>query len=186
VSPSGGPSPSPAPPRLAPGRSFPPYAYFGAPDPHPLHHPRGHSYRLPPRKLEPLDPDRWRESEEYLFGFDLFNHGYYWEAHDAWEGLWVAAGKRGAVSEHLKGLIKLTAAGVKVRQGITEGVRRHAQAAQGHFLEARRLGAGERFAGLSLSALEGFARKVEEGAATWPCPPRGPAFVFDRYLIPGD
>ncbi|TGQ49534.1 DUF309 domain-containing protein, partial [Mesorhizobium sp. M1C.F.Ca.ET.210.01.1.1] len=27
----------------------------------------------------------------FRWGIDLFNHGYYWEAHEAWEPLWHAA-----------------------------------------------------------------------------------------------
>ena len=28
------------------------------------------------------------KSEEFRWGVDLFNFGYYWEAHEAWEALW--------------------------------------------------------------------------------------------------
>ncbi|MER9007639.1 DUF309 domain-containing protein [Mesorhizobium sp. M0862] len=27
----------------------------------------------------------------FRWGIDLFNHGYYWEAHEAWEPLWQTA-----------------------------------------------------------------------------------------------
>ena len=64
------------------------------------------------------------------FGFDLFNHGYYWEAHEAWEQCWVAEDRQGELADVLKGLIKLAAAGVKAREGKTEGVRRHARRAE--------------------------------------------------------
>ena len=50
-------------------------------------------------------------------GVALFNAGYYWEAHEAWEGLWHAYGRRGPTADVLKALIKLAAAGVKVREG---------------------------------------------------------------------
>jgi len=60
---------------------------------------------------------------------DLFNHGYYWEAHEAWEGLWLAVGKSGPVADLLKGLIKLAAAGVKAREGNVAGMVRHARRA---------------------------------------------------------
>lgn len=179
------PSPPAAPPRLSPGRPFPAYAYYGAPQPHPLHDPAGHSHGTAPRRPDPLDPGRWQESEEYLHGIDLFNHGYYWEAHDAWEALWVAAGKRGAVSEFLKGLIKLTAAGVKARQGVPEGVRRHAENAEAHFREAARAFDADRCAGFSLAALAEYARQVGGSAADFPRPPGdAPAFLFARYLLP--
>ena len=55
-------------------------------------------------------------------GIALFNAGYYWEAHEAWEGLWHAHGRDGPTADVLKGLIKLAAAGVKVREGRPHGV----------------------------------------------------------------
>jgi hypothetical protein len=64
-----------------------------------------------------------------LYGLDLFNHGYYWEAHEAWEGLWHACGRRGRTADFLKGLIKLAAAGVKARAGQPRGVQDHAHRA---------------------------------------------------------
>ena len=60
-----------------------------------------------------------------LFGIDLFNAGYYWESHVAWESLWLAAGRQGPVADLLKGLIKLAAAGVKALEGKPEGVKSH-------------------------------------------------------------
>ena len=48
---------------------------------------------------------------------DLLNHGFYWEAHEAWETLWHAAGRKGEIADFLKGLIKLAAAAVKAREG---------------------------------------------------------------------
>ena len=59
-------------------------------------------------------------------GLDLFNFGYYWEAHETWEQIWHAAGRSGPLADFIKGLIKLAAAGVKARERRPEGVRRHA------------------------------------------------------------
>jgi hypothetical protein len=70
----------------------------------------------------------------------LFNAGYYWEAHEVWEGLWHANGRRGATADVLKGLIKLAAAGVKVREGQQHGVRTHARRAGESFASARQQG----------------------------------------------
>ena len=36
------------------------------------------------------------------------------KSHVAWESLWMACGRKGAVADFLKGLIKLAAAGVNV------------------------------------------------------------------------
>ncbi len=63
---------------------------------------------------EPPDPEEWRACRNYLYGIDLFNHGFYWEAHEAWEGLWVACGRRGPTATYLQAL-NLAAAGFKAR-----------------------------------------------------------------------
>jgi hypothetical protein len=139
------------PPRHAPRRPFPPYA-FRPGLPHPRS-PGGHSPGAPPPLPRPLDEARWDESEEYLFGIDLFNFGYYWEAHEAWEGLWKAAGKAGATAEFLKGLIKLTAAVWKARIGCPAGAASHGRSAREHFERVRREAGAPRFAGLELDAL---------------------------------
>ncbi len=179
---------TPEPPhRFAPQRTFPPYAYAGSPQPHPRNHPEGHSRGLPEIVPPPLDPERWRESENFLHGIDLFNHGYYWEAHEAWEGLWLAAGKTGPVSEMMKGLIKLAAAGVKARQAEPEGVRRHAERARAHFEAARTLSGADRFAGMSLRKLMEFSGEVGRRAEEWPAHEGSVvAVVFDRVLFPKD
>ncbi|WP_292396668.1 DUF309 domain-containing protein, partial [Mesorhizobium sp.] len=49
---------------------------------------------------------------------DLFNHGYYWEAHEAWEPLWHTAKQSTQHRLFFKGLILLAAAArVKIREG---------------------------------------------------------------------
>jgi predicted metal-dependent hydrolase len=52
---------------------------------------------------------------DYLFGIDLFNQQYFWESHVYWEALWHKAGRKGETADFLKGLIKMGAAGVKLK-----------------------------------------------------------------------
>jgi hypothetical protein len=106
-------------------RKFPPYTYVPGRSPHPVSDPAGHMHGHEPPAPPPLDPAHWRDSETYLYGVDLFNHGYYWESHEEWESLWHAAGRRGVVADFLKGLIKLAAAGVKSLEEKPTGVTRH-------------------------------------------------------------
>ena len=115
--------------RYAPQIPFPAYAFVPGKHPHPVTDSRGHHFGKSveiPAALNPLDPTA---SIPFLIGLDLFNAGYYWEAHEAWEGLWVVAGRTGLLASFLKGLIKLAAAGVKVREGQISGVQRHARRA---------------------------------------------------------
>src|SRR5262245_31357021 len=97
--------------------------------PHPQSDPAGHSYGRHVTPSAVIDDTDWDQSATYLHAIDLFNHGYYWEAHEAWESLWHACGRGGPVADLLKGLIKLAAAGVKVREGRPAGVASHARRA---------------------------------------------------------
>ncbi|MDB5352953.1 MAG: hypothetical protein JWN86_4200 [Planctomycetota bacterium] len=124
-----------------PEGDFPPYAFVpGGPYPHPTGSPDGHLARAEHRKPHPIQDGNWRSSESYLRGIALFNAGYYWEAHEEWEGLWHAHGRRGPIADVLKGLIKLAAAGVKVRQRQRHGVVTHAGRAAEAFQAARQTG----------------------------------------------
>src|SRR5271165_4357968 len=73
-------------------KSFPPYAYLPGKKPHPVRDPTGHSYHVEPI---PVAAEASLDSDAFLWGLDLFNHGYYWEAHEAWEGLWQVADRDG-------------------------------------------------------------------------------------------
>lgn len=107
-------------------RPFPPYTYVpGAGNPHPVSDPRGHMYAAAETPPVSLDPTDWQPCEPYRYAVDLFNAGYYWEAHEVWESLWHAAGRQGTVANFLKGLIKLAAAGVKSLERNPAGVQRH-------------------------------------------------------------
>jgi uncharacterized protein len=63
----------------------------------------------------------WRNCEPCLWGIDLFNNGYYWEAHESWEAAWHATGRCGPMADFCKSLIKFAAAGVKAREGRANG-----------------------------------------------------------------
>ena len=93
---------------------LPPYTYVpGGPWPHPRSSPQGHSYGHAPPKLAITAANQCVASGTFLRGVALFNAGYYWEAHDVWEGLWHAYGRHGLAADVVKALIKLAAAGVK-------------------------------------------------------------------------
>jgi hypothetical protein len=119
-----------------------------------------------------------------LRGLALFNAGYYWEAHEAWESLWHAHGRRGETADLLKGLIKLAAAGVKIREGRVAGVMTHARRA-GALFEAVKASGGPRWLGLELDFLIEQAGKIAEQPPEDPAP-RGAAVspVFEFTLEP--
>jgi len=151
--------------RLLPDRPLPPYSYVPGLFPHPESDPHGHSFELEhPQPPAPTETT-WRQCEEYLWGIDLFNSGYYWEAHESWEQVWHACGRQGEVADFLKGLIKLAAAGVKAREGKAAGVERHARRAQELFeIVSRETGPDRELLGMSLPELENAARVLCENA----------------------
>jgi uncharacterized protein len=164
--------------RLVPDEPFPPYSFVPGRFPHPVSDPAGHSFGVTAQPAPVLDPERWAENSRYLYGIDLFNAGYYWEAHEAWESLWHASGRTGLAADFLKGLIKLAAAGVKVREGRREGAVGHARAAADLF---RQTGSPhERYLGLPLSDLIGFAEAVaaDPPSSTDPAAPVKIVFPF--------
>jgi hypothetical protein len=112
--------------RYAPEKELPPYSYVSGRFPHPISDPQGHSFGVTSAGVPLADSDRWQESVAYRYGIDLFNFGYYWEAHETWEALWHAAGRSGSDAVFFQGLIKLAAAGVKLREGNQRGLSRHA------------------------------------------------------------
>ena len=125
----------------------PPYAYVpGHGLPHPVNDPAGHSFGrespppFGPEALEglPADPVLRRRAIAGLLAADpewhraaaLFNGGFYWEAHEAWELFWNSLGRTTPEARAVQGLIHLAAAGVKIREGRPAGVARHGQRAR--------------------------------------------------------
>ncbi len=142
-------------PRLVPDRALPTYAYVPGRYPHPVRDPRGHSFGIESDAPELPDPQQWRACGDYLYGIDLFNHGFFWEAHEAWEGLWHACGRRGVTATYLQALINFAAAGFKARWGSVRGMKANARTAARLFdSAARELGPDSgRYMGLEVPAL---------------------------------
>ncbi len=64
---------------------------------------------------DPLDLLLPQDSLVLRYALDLYNHGYFWEAHVYFEALWNAHNRVGSAADFFKGMIKLSAAGVKLR-----------------------------------------------------------------------
>ncbi len=161
-------------PRLVPGYSFPPYAYTPGLSPHPTRDPEGHNLKIEIESNDTFTPTQWEACESYLLGFDMFNHGFYWEAHEAWEALWQAIERKGRRAKLLKGLIKLAACGVKARQASNSGVIHLAGGALKEFKEVYRENdnSGD-YMGLNLKALIAIAEKVK-------------ALDIKKYVVSGE
>ncbi|MBI1180666.1 MAG: DUF309 domain-containing protein [Alphaproteobacteria bacterium] len=144
-------------PRLLPGEPLPARAYTPGLTPRPAEEDRP--------ATPPCDPPRWRDCHAYLRGIDLFNHGFYWEAHEAWEEVWNGLGRKGPAADLMKALIALAAAGVKVRQRRPRGVASHA--ARAAALLDGLAGTGPRLMGLDLTPVARAAAALAASPPDW-------------------
>lgn len=93
--------------------------------PHPTRSPDGHSYEfgLSAAVLPDLNVSASLECEQFLFGIDLFNAGYWWECHEVMEGLWLVAGRGSPAGHTLQAVILCAAAHLKVVKENYRGAR---------------------------------------------------------------
>ena len=115
--------PDPSWPRYS-TQPFPPYRFVAGLNPHPRRHPKGHAYgtvEVPPPSVP---TDEWRRNDVYLHGIDLYNYAYWWECHEALEGLWHLTGHKGTESQLLQGIIQVAAANLKRHVDSLTGARR--------------------------------------------------------------
>jgi predicted metal-dependent hydrolase len=140
--------------------ALPAYSFVPGRFPHPHTDPAGHRFgsALPP--AQPLEQGDWESSHRYLLAIDLFNHGYYWEAHEAWEALWNAHERRGPAADLLKCLIQLAVVGVKLRQGMRDAAIAHARRAAELARAVRGATDSVRFLGLDVAKLEQRAEQL--------------------------
>jgi predicted metal-dependent hydrolase len=123
--------------RFAPDFQFPAYRYQPGQEAHPGA-PGGHSRGIADPIAFSIDESYVEKNECLRIALDLLNHEYYWESHVYFEALWNAEGRQGMIADFLKALVKLGAAGVKLRGGNLEQANVHLMRAKELF-EAVRL-----------------------------------------------
>jgi hypothetical protein len=170
------------PPRWLPQKSLPPYAYLPGKNPHPVRDPAGHSYHAEPI---PVGAEASLSSDAFLWGLDLFNHGYYWEAHEAWEGLWQVADRDGPLRTLFKGLILLSAAGLKIRERKNAAAARHAKRATAVLRQLTKVPdrTFERALGMSPAALAECAEAATRIPADLQAPAPGQAQLVFNFIL---
>ena len=102
---------------LQPDHPLPPYRYVPGQNPHPIKHPDGHAYGRPEPEPDWPDDGAWASCELHRHALDLFNHAYWWEAHEAWEVLWRLAPAESPERKALSGLIQSAAYRLKRAMG---------------------------------------------------------------------
>lgn len=70
------------------------------------------------------EPDNWRENRTYRYGWSLFEAGFYWEAHEVWEPVWLASRPNSLERSFLKAAIQMTNACLKQAMGNSNAARR--------------------------------------------------------------
>lgn len=114
-----------APPLFLPDEAFPPYRFVPGKAPHPFAHAGGWGHGQPRPTPPFISREAWRENRAYLSGVDLFNRGWWWEAHEVWEELWhVVEGRDAVQHDLLKGLIQLAACALNRERGSDRGAAR--------------------------------------------------------------
>ena len=98
------------------------------------------------------DETGWADNQAYLYGFDLLRGGFYWEAHEVWEPVWLACPPNSRARTLLRGLIQAANARLKAKMGRPRAVVRLAEEARIE-LSGLRLAEGEAFMGVTVSAL---------------------------------
>ena len=171
--------------RLVPGYELPRYTFVpGSGTPQPFRDPRGHSYQKKPMTPRPLTDEDWADNRSYLVGLDLFNLGFYWEANDEWERLQKVSGAETMETTLLKGLVKLAAAGVKVREGSIHGVRRHAASSGEIFADVAAETDVESFCGLNFIQIQFAADRAAQLSYRDDMETGRPLRVFPFFILP--
>ncbi len=148
------PPPDPPPPLRVPDWPLPPYRFVPGLNPHPFRHPDGHMYTDgSPPPAETWDPTvSWEQDTAWLRGLDLFDHCFYWEAHEVWEGIWRSAPRDDPYAELLQGLIQAAAFLLKQHMG-QEAAAEHLRSASAARLSSARDRCGSSFRGVELDCL---------------------------------
>ena len=112
------------------------------------------------RRADP-DPDGSR----FASGVELFNQGRYWEAHEAWERVWLASD--GARRTFLQGLIQLAAVYYHLERENLKGASRLRDSALGRLDSLP-----ESFGGIALDELREQVRNLSTVSSGAFEPPR--------------
>jgi hypothetical protein len=132
-------------------------------------HPQGHAFgRVEPPPVWPETPGGWASAKEHRAAIDLFNRGFFWEAHEAWEALWHV-GPHDAPERHaLQGLIQAAAGLLKRGTGQMQPGETLARAAAKRIEAATHRGGSGILALDLLPWLQAFETHMAEAGAPFP------------------
>jgi hypothetical protein len=116
------PAPAKKPPkRYAPDVPLPTARYApGSERTHPLD-PDGHMRAIDVPDVEVVSEMAWMVNPRWLYGVDLYNNWFFWEAHEVWEPLWKALDKAKPPGLFLQGLMQASGGVLKAHVGDLDG-----------------------------------------------------------------
>ena len=116
--------------------------------------------------------------DAFAYGADLYNHGFFWEAHEVWEAVWMAATPNSARRQALRSLIQMTNACLKLAMGKRNAFERLAA-------EVAQISPGEGLAheGLDMAALASAFERFAAGVARETGGPKTPQAHGDFPFI---
>ncbi|MEM7750674.1 MAG: DUF309 domain-containing protein [Pseudomonadota bacterium] len=101
--------------------------------------------------------NNWQQHGAYLYGFVLYRAGYYWEAHEVWEPVWMQCPPNSRERLLLQAIIQIANAGLKEALGNAQASARLQGIAVGQLKEilARRrsVDTGQPLLGIDVEAL---------------------------------
>lgn len=173
ATPLGARAPEQARPRLPLGAYTPGQA--GAPDREPL--------EAAKRTINgPMRRELWAHHTAYRYGAKLCTDGFFWEAHEVWEAVWLTCAPNSAERHLLRGLIQIANAALKLRMGRPAAARRLFVDAGGWLAEARRATDGQgSLLGIDLDLTERSVAALATRLAAVP-PPAAPALPLAALL----
>jgi len=133
---------------------LPPYTYVPKQTPHPVSDAEGHSHG----GMEL--PKSWCFDQTIAWGYRLFQNGFYWEAHEAWEACWHDE-RENPAGDRIKAFIKTAAAYVKCLEGNRRGAISHAQRAKQLFIQTEQSVPAGTFPGEMVDAIWKMAEQIE-------------------------
>jgi hypothetical protein len=79
---------------------------------------------------DPTTDKNWQHNQAYIYGFALLRGGFFWEAHEVWEVVWLNSAPNGLERSLLRALIQIANAELKAAMGRYQATRRLIDEAQ--------------------------------------------------------
>jgi predicted metal-dependent hydrolase len=111
------------------------------------------------------DPALWQSNVAWLAGIRLYREGYFWEAHEVWEKVWMKARPNSRERLLVQGLIQLANSALKQRMGQHRAAVRLAKLALA-LTEGAAIGGELELMGVDLQALNRRTRAYAEQLPT--------------------